>query len=73
MEEKILNILKEKNEALTVYEIEDILGINDVKGLRELLKVLNELEASYKIYRTKRDMHLLILKVTKMFSLVKII
>ena len=58
MEEKILDVLKE-NDALTVYEIEDLLGFNSVDKLKELLKVLNSLEDELKVYRTKKDKYML--------------
>ena len=58
MEEKIIKILNE-NDALTVPEIEEKLGFNSVEELKELLKVLNELENNLKIYRTKKDKYML--------------
>ena len=59
MKEKIIEILGEDNKALTVYELETELGIENVDGLKELLKILNTLEEEYKIYRTKRDKYML--------------
>ena len=50
MNDKILEILKENNSALTVSEIEEKLGFNTVEQLKELLKQLQELEDNYKIF-----------------------
>lgn len=72
MEDKIIEILKKSDKALTVYEIEDELGYSSVDELKELLKVLNELEEQYQIYRTKKDKYMLFnnsnLKVGKLMS-----
>lgn len=72
MENKILEILKCNNGALTVPEIETELGLDSVEDLKELLKVLNKLEEEYKIYRTKKDKYMLFnnsnLKVGKLLS-----
>lgn len=72
MENKIIEILKCNNGALTVPEIETELGLDSVEDLKELLKVLNKLEEEYKIYRTKKDKYMLFnnsnLKVGKLLS-----
>lgn len=59
MEEKILEILKEKKCALSVNEISDELGFSTVDELKMLLKELNRLEDNLKIYRTKKDNYML--------------
>ena len=58
MEEKILDILNE-NDALTVHEIDSLLGFKSVDELKELLKVLNNLEEELKVYRTRKDKYML--------------
>jgi len=67
-----MEILKKSDKALSVYEIEDELGYSSVDELKELLKVLNELEEQYQIYRTKKDKYMLFnnsnLKVGKLMS-----
>ena len=72
MEEKIIEILTKDNSALTIPELEDALGLNSVEELKELLKILNDLENEYKIYRTKKDKYMLFnnsnLKVGKLLS-----
>lgn len=72
MQESILEILKNSDKALSVHELEDMLGINDVDGLKKLLKVLNELEDNLSIYRTNKNNYMLFnnshLKVGKMIG-----
>ena len=58
VEEKILNILSE-NESLDVNELMDLLGWNSAAELQELLKILNNMEEEYKIFRTKKDKYML--------------
>lgn len=71
MEEKILEILN-KNNALSIYDIEAELNIETADELKELLKLLNKLEENLKIYRTKKDKYMLFnnsnLKVGKFMS-----
>ncbi len=59
LEDKILEILKNENKALSVYEINDALGLTTVDELKELLKTLNVLEDNLKIYRTNKNRYLL--------------
>ena len=59
MEDKILEILKNSDKALSVNEINDLLGFKTVDELKELLKILNSMEDSLKIYRTKKNNYLL--------------
>jgi len=72
MENKIMEILKCNNKAISVPEIETELGLETVEDLKELLKILNKLEEEYKIYRTKKDKYMLFnnsnLKVGKLLS-----
>ncbi len=59
MEEQILELLKTEGQALSVHEINDKLGFTTVDELKELLKALNSLEDSLKVYRTKKDKYML--------------
>ncbi len=72
MKDSILEILKNSDKALSVYEIEDKLGINDVDGMKALLKDLNDLEDNLSIYRTNKNNYMLFnnshLKVGKMIG-----
>lgn len=72
MEEKILNILKKENRAFGVNEIFDRLELKSVQDLTNLMKELNEMEDSLKIYHTKSDKYMLFnnsnLKIGKMLA-----
>lgn len=56
MREDILKILEEAGKSLTVFEIEEKLGTDN---LEELLKVLKELEVETLIYHTNKDKYML--------------
>ena len=60
MDEKILNILESENKALSIYEIKNLLGLTSVDEMKELIKVLNQLEEEFKIYYTKKDKYMLL-------------
>ena len=72
MEEKILEILKHSDKALDIHELNDLLGLTSVDELKELIKTLNSMEESLKVYRTKKDRYLLFnnsnLKIGKMIA-----
>ena len=59
MEEKILSLLSSQDKAYDVHEINDYLGFTSVEELKELLKCLNNLEDTLKVYRTKKDKYML--------------
>ena len=59
MEDKILELLNNKDISYSVEEIEEYLNINTVEDLKELLKVLNKMEDEYIIYRTKKNKYIL--------------
>lgn len=59
MEDKIIEIIKEQKRALSVHELEMILGLKSVNDLKELLKTLNYLEGNAKVYHTKKDKYML--------------
>ena len=56
MKEDILKILEEAGRSLTVFEIEEKLGTDN---LEELLKVLKELEVETLVYHTNKDKYML--------------
>ena len=72
MEDKILELLNNKDVSYSVEEIEEYLNINTVEDLKELLKVLNKMEEEYTIYRTKKNKYMLFdnsnLKMGKLMS-----
>ena len=59
MENKILELLNNKDVSYSVEEIENYLNINTVDDLKELLKVLNDMEDNYQIYRTRKNKYML--------------
>lgn len=59
MEGRILDKIKEEKRALSVHELETLLGLSNVNELKELLKSLNSLEEQAKIYHTKKDKYML--------------
>lgn len=59
MEGRILENIKEQKRALSVHELEALLGLSSVGELKELLKALNSLEEQAKIYHTKKDKYML--------------
>lgn len=59
MEDKIIELLKSDDKALSVYDIYDSLKLKTTEDLKELLKVLNNLEDTLKIYRTKKDKYMI--------------
>ena len=59
MENTILEILKKENKAYSVHELEDIMQIHDVDGLKELIKTLNKMEDELVVYRSNKDKYML--------------
>lgn len=59
METQILELLQKEKKALSVQEINDALGFKNADELKELLKVLNAMEDSLKIYRTNKNNYML--------------
>ena len=55
MKDSILEVLKKSDKALSVHEIEDILGLSTVDELKNLLKDLNDLEDNLSVYRTNKN------------------
>ena len=72
MEEQVLKLLESDNISLSIEEIEEKLNINDVDGLKELLKILDKLENEYRIYKTRKNKYMLFnnsnLKVGRLLS-----
>lgn len=55
MEDRILELLKKDKVAYNVHEINDLLGLKTIEEFKELLKTLNTLEDTYKVYHTNKD------------------
>ena len=60
MDEKILKLLKEQKKALTIFEIEELLGLKNEMPLEELTKILYGLEENALIYHTNKDKYMLL-------------
>ena len=60
MKDNIINILKNTDKALSVFEIEDALGIKDVEKTKELLKELHDLEEETIVYHSNKDKYMLL-------------
>ncbi len=60
MKEKIIDILKDSDRALTIYEIKDQLEIDDVSELSKLGDVLRQLEEDIVIYHSNKDKYMLL-------------
>lgn len=59
MEERILILLEKEKIALSVSEINDHLDLKTIDELKELLKALNNLEDTLKLYRTNKDKYMI--------------
>lgn len=60
MKQDILEVLKNSNNPLTIYEINDLMELKSSDELRELQSVLLEMEKETDIYKTKRDKYMLL-------------
>ena len=60
MKDNVINILKNSDKALSVFEIEDLLGIRDVENTKELLKILHELEEETIVYHSNKDKYMML-------------
>lgn len=54
MKEEIIKKLKSKYDALSLLEINDLLGLEGPEELKELELTLEELVKEYVIYKTKK-------------------
>lgn len=82
MREQILQILNHTDKALSVHEINDMMGYKSAEEFKELLKTMNELEDEFIIYHTNKDKFMLfnnshlrvgtLLSTTKDFAFVDI-
>lgn len=59
METNIIEILKRENRAYSVEELEHLLNINDVEGLKQLMKTLNKMEDELSVYRSNKNKYML--------------
>ena len=55
MKEQIIEYLKNEKQAVSIEKLEELTNVETADDLKNLLKVLNELEDEYKITRTKKN------------------
>ena len=59
MKNNILEVLKDKHEAQTLIQINDLLGLSSAEELKQLELTLEELVNEYKVFKTKKDKYIL--------------
>lgn len=62
MKEKILEILEQSDRALSIEELDQILGNTTVSDSQQLIVILNELCRDYIVYHSNKDKYMLIEK-----------
>ncbi|MDD4036043.1 MAG: VacB/RNase II family 3'-5' exoribonuclease, partial [Bacilli bacterium] len=60
MEHRIIEILKNKKKALSLEEIDNLLGLGSVEQYKELSETINKLEKDFIIYRSNKNKFLLL-------------
>ncbi len=60
MRERILDVLKESDKALDVYELQDSLGIDSVEETSSLMENLRKLEDEVIIYHSNKDKYMML-------------
>ncbi len=60
MREDIINILKNSNKALDLYELSDLLNINNVNDTKHLSDELRKLEDEVIIYHSNKDKYMML-------------
>lgn len=60
MKDKILNILKESDKALSIDELDNALNLNTIEETKEFSDALRELEDTYEIYRSNKNRYMLL-------------
>ena len=62
MRDDILNILKNSDKALDIYELHDMLHINTVEGAKELSDELRKLTDEVVVYHSNKDKYMMLEK-----------
>ena len=60
MRDDILNVLKNSDKALDIYELQDLLDINKTEDTETLLDELRKLEDDVVIYHSNKDKYMMI-------------
>lgn len=62
MRDDIINILENSDKAIDIYELKDLLGINEPNEIKELEDTLRELEDEVIIYHSNKDKYMMLEK-----------
>ena len=60
MRESILNVLRNSDKALDIYEIQNLVGVDTVKEVSMLLEELHKLEEEVIVYHSNKDKYMLL-------------
>ena len=60
MKEEILNVLRDCDKALSIYDIEHALGLETVEQIQKLGESLRKLEEDALIYHTNKDRYMIL-------------
>ena len=60
MKDKIIDVLKNSNKALSIYELQDKLGLHDVNEVKELSDELRKLEEDVVIYCSNKGHYMML-------------
>ena len=60
MREDVLELLQKSDKALSIYEIQDKLGINTIDDTKMLGDVLRSLEEEVLVYHSNKDKYMLL-------------
>ena len=59
MRESIINVLKNSDRALDIYELQDRVGVNSVEETKEFTEELRKLEDEVVVYHSNKDKYML--------------
>ncbi len=60
MQEKIINLLKQEQKALSIYDIQNKLNLNSIIEVKDMSDALRNLEKNSIIYHTNKDRYMLL-------------
>ena len=60
MRDSIINILKNSDRALDIYELQDLLGIDSAEEVTQLLNELKKLEDEVLVYHSNKDKYMML-------------
>ena len=60
MRESIINVLKNSDRALDIYELQDRVGVNSVEETKEFTEELRKLEDDVVVYHSNKDKYMML-------------